>query len=71
MFEEPDRKYNQTRPSFTATSYQILEEDYLAKKAILDQAKNQLPEFEQAYQQIKATREYLESHDRRLYTFKK
>ncbi|CAG8686697.1 4901_t:CDS:2, partial [Ambispora gerdemannii] len=50
------------RKSFTATSYQILEEDYLVKKQILDQTQEQLPQFEQTYQQIKATREQLASH---------
>ena len=50
------------RKSFTATSYQLLDPN-LQGKFTLAQATQELPEFEQAYQQIKQVRQILESHE--------
>ncbi|CAG8729712.1 4460_t:CDS:2, partial [Ambispora leptoticha] len=59
-FDNP--KNGSDRPSFTATSYQLLD-PHLQGKFTLVQATQQLPHFEQELAQIKQTRELLENHD--------
>jgi len=62
IFKNPDPKYNQTRPSFTVYSYQILDPNLQGKFTLL-QASQQLPHFEQELAKITEARKYLQSHE--------